>query len=174
MADAKITAERVRELVSYSAETGIFRWKASRPGCRAGDVTGSRTANGYIRLHLDGVKFLAHRIAWLYVHGSFPSQDVDHINGDRTDNSIANLRDVSRSHNMQNRASANRNSRTGMLGVRINKNSRRAPWSAVIKTAGKAIWLGSYASAEDAHAAYLSAKARLHEGSVLDCRQPAA
>lgn len=100
-----LTHERLLELVSYDANTGLFTSKVSRPPCKVGKILGSKHAAGYVELRLDYKSYLAHRLAWFYTHGTWPVSEIDHINQDRTDNRLSNLRDVNRSEN-------NRNSRT--------------------------------------------------------------
>jgi len=153
-----LTLERVKQLVSFNAETGAFTWNqpVSRK-VRPGDKAGSKDAYGYWVLSLDGKKYKAHHIAWLYVHGSMPHEEVDHINGVRDDNRISNLRACSRSQNMQNK-SAYRNNKAGLVGVSP-KGSR---WAANINVSGKRVHLGTFPTPEEAHAEYLKHKAVLH------------
>lgn len=153
--------------LSYDTESGVFRWvqppKKARH-VRPGDVAGTLTEQGYVRIKYEGVLYRAHRLAWLFVHGCWPSERIDHINGVRSDNRIANLRDVPARTNSENRRRANANNSTGLLGV--SRNGRR--FSAVIGNAGRVIYLGTFDDPTEAHAVYLAAKARLHEGSTFD------
>ena len=130
MADANITARRVREVLSYDSETGAFTRLARlaqrhQVGDRADFLVTGGGAAGYRRVAIDSRRFLAHRVAWLYVHGAWPSRQIDHINGDRGDNRIANLRDASPKLNVENQRRARADSAIGMLGVHLHKQSMR-------------------------------------------------
>lgn len=114
---------------------------------------------------IDGGRYPTHRLVWLYHHGVMPSGHIDHINGDPDDNRIENLRDVSVMVNRQNIKRAYKSKRRGLLGAHFNKASGK--WAAAICVNYKQIHLGFFATAEDAHAAYLAAKRRLHEGCTI-------
>jgi hypothetical protein len=108
--------------------------------------------------------YLAHRLAWMYVYGRWPAKglDIDHINGNRQDNRIANLREVTRGQNMQNQRRASSRSTTGLLGVL--RKSRR--FAAHITADGRTHCLGTFDTPEEAHRVYMDAKSRLHIHSV--------
>lgn len=129
----------------------------------AGDVAGCRTSRGYSVLAVDGVLYRAHRLAWFYVTGAWPQGEVDHINGQRADNRFLNLRVVTGAINSQNRRRANGNSRTGLLGVYPHKTG----FQARIMVSGSRRHLGTFQTAEAAHAAYLAAKRQVHPGNTL-------
>lgn len=160
-----LTAERLREVLSYNQETGDFIWRAvngrrGRPGIRAG-----RRAGKYVGITIDGVAHLAHRLAWLYVHNRWPATGyIDHINGDFCDNRIENLREASNGQNMQNQVRAHANSRSGLLGVSSHKSGR---FVASIRRNGKRYYLGIYDTPKEAHARYLQAKREIHEFGML-------
>lgn len=161
-----LTPERLRELLQYDLETGSFIWRVTRSrGARALNVAGQSTANGYRSIKIDGRKHLAHRLAWLYVHGKWPQQDIDHINGVRDDNRIVNLRDVSRSVNLQNQRRARSLTSGGLIGA--SKRKPQNDWQASIKVDGKKRYLGLFNTPEAAHAAYVAAKRKYHEGCTL-------
>jgi HNH endonuclease len=154
-----ITADRLRELLYYDPATGIFRWRVrmGQRGC-VGAVAGSREAKGYWRIKIDGKPHKAHRLAWLYIHGVWPSDQIDHRNGDRADNRLSNLRPAS---NGQNQANVRRQSNnvSGLKGVRWHRANQN--WNARITVNRKSIFLGRFATAAEAHSAYCSAAERL-------------
>ena len=152
----KITQFRLREIVSYNAETGVFTWSKSRRRCKVGSKAGCRMSHGYVCIRLDDVLYTAHQLAWFYVHNEWPTHQLDHINGDRADNRIANLRQATNAQNAQNRK--RRDNRSGFSGVR--KENKK--WLAEIKVNYKPIRLGLFATPEEAHKAYLKAKHDLH------------
>jgi hypothetical protein len=160
----ELTQALAQSAWSYDKDTGLFRWRAHKQGhAKAGQVAGSIGTNGYWYVFLSGRRYCAHRVAWLHVYGSWPEHEIDHINGDRLDNSIANLRDIPRGINHQNKRRAYSTSSTGLLGVL--RNGKR--FAARIQVDKRRVNLGNYATAEEAHAAYLKAKRRLHPGSTL-------
>jgi len=146
-----ITAERVREVLDYNTETGIFKWK-KKTGKKVvvGSVTGCKTKNGYILIRVDNYLFTGHRLAWLYVHGSLPDCSIDHKNRDRADNRICNLRACTATENGQN-ASLSKANKSGVTGVFF--NTRAGKWGAQIMVNRKNMNLGLYGSIEEAAAA---------------------
>ncbi len=160
-----LTIERLRELLAYDAETGVFTWAIDRGDCyKAGSIAGSVDFQGYRVIQMDGKKHKAHRLAWLYVHGHWPDPQVDHINGIRTDNRIVNLRIVSNAENQQNQRKAHRSSSSGLLGAYKHPDGK---WMASIKVGGKQRHIGLFHTAQEAHEAYLRAKAELHPFQTL-------
>jgi len=115
-----ITHEELLRCLSYDADTGVFKWKAcNKPNWNAryaGTIAGTVSDNGYLIISLRGFRYRAHRLAWYYVNGSMPCGDIDHLNRDRLDNRICNLRDVGRSVNLKNSSLRGRN-KTGVCGV---------------------------------------------------------
>lgn len=162
-----ITQERLKELLHYDPNTGVFTWatKASR-NVVVGRVAGSSSEGSYHVVRLDKQRFQAHRLAFLYMTGEWPEHDVDHINGVRTDNRWANLRDITRATNIQNQRAAHSDSAVEFLGVYYNKARRK--FVAQIKPQGQANkYIGGFDTAEEAHAAYLNAKRELHAGCTI-------
>ena len=164
MATDNVTSSRLRELLSYDAHSGVFVLLAQRGPAKAGSVAGS-FKDGYKEVMLDGRSYLAHRLAWFYMTGTWPTGQIDHINGDRSDNRISNLRDASPSVNQQNRRAAQCNSRSGLLGVTHYKRDDK--WMASIRVNRKQHNLGLFATPELAHAAYIEAKRKMHDGCTL-------
>ncbi len=152
-----LTAEELRELLSYDKITGIFIRKMKTSNCiHVGDIAGGLKSDGYLRIRIKGKRYLAHRLAWLYVHGSFPEQDIDHINGNKQDNSIANLRDVSCRENQCNR----KRHREGRLqGCFYRKHTKK--WIAQIRINGKKVHLGLFHTEAEAHEVYIQAKSQV-------------
>lgn len=159
----RITADFVRELFHYDADTGVFTRRVTRQGlnARVGDIPGTIKPNGYRVIWILGANHMAHRLAWLYMHGEWPKGHIDHINQDKGDNRIANLRVVTHTVNMHNRT-VNRNNRTGLRGVSFINGNKKKRFRAHIGFDGKTLHLGSFATAEEAHAAYCKAAAELH------------
>ena len=162
VAASDLTAARVRELLSYDPETGFFTWLLARGCVPAGAIAGS-IDNRRVRFGVDGRYYLAHRLAWLWMTGEWPTADIDHIDGDPANNRWSNLRDVNRSTNVQNVRRARKNNKAGLLGVSPHGKS----WRAVIGVEGKRINVGTFETPQLAHDAYLNAKRALHAGNML-------
>lgn len=148
-----LTVERANHLLAYNSETDVFTWKVSQGKAREGSVAGT-IQHGYRKLTIDREQIKMHRLAWFMHYGAWPSGQIDHINGDRLDNRIANLRDVSHSINMQNRYAMRRKESDLPQGVARLKSGK---FSAHIN-------IGVYPSIEEAAAAYIGAKRLIHAG----------
>lgn len=163
----KLTADRLREVLTYERDTGLFRWSVRTSGrIRINSIAGASDKDGYVVIRIDRVRYRASRLAWLYVHGKWPDGEMDHINHVRTDDRINNLRDVGRLENNQNvRYPRNNNKSTGVLGVAVEKSTGR--FKASINVSGRKIHLGTFRCVDSAHEAYLVAKRKYHEGCTI-------
>jgi len=165
MADANsISAEEARKFLDYNQETGEFSWRLTRSSrARAGATLGSWDMHGYKTVRILGRSYKLHRLAYLIMTGSWPSGDIDHLNGIRHDNRWANLRDVPRVVNLQNRRAGV--GRTGLLGAYF--DPRKNCYYSRISMGDKSVHLGTFSSAQAAHEAYVEAKRRMHAGCTL-------
>jgi hypothetical protein len=159
-----ISRAEVLERLSYEPETGIFHWLVC-PNNRVpvGSVAGFKHRTGYWFIKIDRKEYPTHRLAWLVVHGLWPRYEIDHIDGNPSNNAIANLRDVPHRTNVENRRTANSRSKSGFLGVR-QEGSR---FVAYIGSHGRQYQIGSFSTPEEAHAAYVDVKRQLHVGCTL-------
>lgn len=164
--NTQITAARLRELLHYDKSTGIFTWNVARYCVRATASAGALHPDGYIHIKVDGRTYRAHRLAWLYVHGVWPTLQIDHVNRTRTDNRVENLREVNNSQNQQNASLSPRNT-SGFRGVSWQKSSQR--WHAYIKVNGKRKHLGYFEDAAAAHDARVKAAELMHTHRPVDC-----
>lgn len=158
----KLTQSRLKEYLRYESESGLFFWNVDK-GINAleGKRAGTIRPNGYIQIWFDGKGYLAHRLAWLYVHGEFPPAQIDHINGQKSDNRLANLRSASGSQNQANVAKNNRN-KCGFKGVYLHKASGLYQARISVPMKGKQRSLGYFKSPELAHQAYVRAASEVY------------
>jgi hypothetical protein len=155
----ELTAARVRELLHYDPETGVFAWRvAFNRNIKVGAAAGGVNPRGYHRIAINRRYYQAHRLAWLYITDEWPPEQVDHINGDPSDNRWANLRLATQS---QNQANARRRSdnTSGYKGVSWDARSRK--WSAEILVGGRRVRLGRFGCPAEAHAAYVRTAEKL-------------
>lgn len=160
-----LTAEQLKAVLDYDASTGVFVWKV-RPSkaVKAGDVAGCTEKRiGYITIGIAGRIYKSHRLAWLHMYGEWPKGLIDHINGDKADNRIANLRDVFADGNSQNVRKPNVRNKSGFMGVIWYQNK----WRASMSVNGKSKWLGDYSTPEEAHQVYLEAKRKYHAACTI-------
>jgi len=164
MAKTNLTPEYLHQLFSYDPHDGLLYRKERRNSqTPIGSIAGYLSNNGYICVGIDWKYYKAHRIIWAMTTGAWPKGQIDHINGIRSDNRLCNLRDASKSLNAQNLRRPRKDNRLGLLGVHKQRNS----FIADISIDGKGIYLGSFATPELAHVAYLEAKRKLHPGGTL-------
>lgn len=138
-----LTQKRLKEVLYYNSETGIFKWIKSRSGVKIG-IAGCIN-QGYIKITIDGVKYTAHRLAFLYMEGYWPENDIDHKNQIKADNSWSNLREVSQSCNSRNCKLSKKN-KSGVTGV----NKKNNKWIAYIGVNSKLTYLGIFVNFIDA------------------------
>jgi len=144
----ELTQERLKELLDYDPDTGLFVWKVRRSGmAEAGSVAGNTNSTDYRRISCDYNSYLSHRLAFLFMEGSFPPALVDHINHDKADNRWANLRHVTKVENNRHNAMQTNNI-SGVTGVCWHKQNKK--WRAFIHPDGKAIHLGSTSDKDEA------------------------
>lgn len=163
----KMNIEKIKSIFQYDQYTGNLYWKI-RPSQRvkAGDLAGGKAnSEGYLTVKFNGRAFLSHRVCWACHYGSWPSSQIDHINGVKTDNRIENLRIATFRLNRENLRTAMRTNKTGLLGVTPHRKTGR--FEAQIQVSGKKKSLGIFNTAEDAHSAYVSAKRSLHLGCTI-------
>jgi len=156
--------EKVKELLDYDPETGVFVWRIARSKKKAGMHAGAVNKEGYERIRIDRKYYLSHRLAWFYTNGLWPLSTIDHINTIRSDNRIANLRVATHAQNLQNRSGPTSASSTKLLGVSWHKASKK--WIAQICLDQKKIYLGTYETQKEASEAYWSAKSLMHPFSI--------
>jgi hypothetical protein len=154
----------LRSVMSYNPQTGVLiRIKKTGQNVEIGKEAGWTDAQGYRRVRFMGRSPSAHRLAWAHFYGEVPPPLIDHINGNRADNRISNLRAATRSINTQNLKRARSDNRLGILGVR----ERRGRFEARIMIDGRAVQIGSFPTSQEASFAYLEKKREMHEGGTL-------
>lgn len=160
------SVQRLRQVFDYDPYTGILTWRFKiSSNIRIGDVAGCDDGRGRLCVRVNDVLMLVHRVAWAVFTGHHPDNEIDHRDGDPSNNRIQNLRNVCHTVNMQNMHKARKDNKTGFLGVMMDKKTSR--FRANISINGRQTNLGTFATAEEAHAVYVAAKRRFHEGCTL-------
>lgn len=159
-----LTCEQIKKLLHYNPSTGVFTRITPARGIAVGDIAGSTERDGYVRVRIYPFHYPAHRLAWVYMNGEWPDKEIDHIDGNRSNNAIHNLRLATRSENKQNTKKAPKGSKSGLLGARATKDGK---FVSGIMVNGVVRHLGTFSTAIDAHHAYMNAKRELHPFAVF-------
>jgi hypothetical protein len=147
-----LTQSELKQSLSYNPETGIFHWiKSTSSLIKINDIAGCITGHGYIFIGVSGKRYYAHRLAWLYIHGNFPPEQIDHINNIRNDNRLSNLRLATNQENSLNSCMKS-NNKSGYKGVSF--DSQRGLWVARISFNGIYKYIGRFRTAKQASIAY--------------------
>lgn len=155
----RLTQDRLKEELTYDPSTGIFMWLKARPGRFLNRPAGSSSEGDYVRIRFDGKLQLAHKLAWLYMTGEWPTNDIDHVDLDRQNNRFSNLREATRSENMRNTKPRSDN-KSGFKGVSWCKSKKK--WQTHVTHLGQQKWLGWFDSKEAAAAKYVEFAAAAH------------
>lgn len=162
-----LTLERLKQLLHYDPETGHFTWKVARRRVVAGDRAGHLGNKGYIEITVEGVQYLAHRLAWFYVHGVWPNY-IDHDNGQRSDNRIKNLKNGTQADNLQGFHKPRANNKSGYRGV--SWSERLQGWTSAYMRNGVSTFCGVHDTPEAAFQAIQDSKAGLEITARTDPR----
>lgn len=155
----QITQEYLKSILFYNDKTGLFIRKVGISSAKPGDIAGRADSSGYIQISVKGRRYMAHRIAWLYVHGKWPKHEIDHINRCRSDNRLLNLREATSSQNNWNYSLSIKNT-SGFIGVSYDKFHKK--YKASIRAYDKQHHIGYFDTANDAHIAYMKRKQQIH------------
>jgi HNH endonuclease/AP2 domain len=153
---AIITQDGLKEIFRFAPDEGQFYWLTTRSGVRSeglGYPAGQLRPNGYRIITIEGRRYPAHRLVWLYVNGEWPLYEIDHIDGDASNNRIENLRDCTRLQNAKNRPT-NKNNIAGIKGVCRRPQAKKRPWRATIRLNRRCVHLGYFNTPEEAKSAY--------------------
>lgn len=170
-AENALTIEYVKTLLDYDPATGNFYWKLDRRARTGALIRAAGETAGHLEpksrywfIHFSAMGLVrSHRLAWFWVTGQWPTGNIDHINGDPSDNRFANLRDVPSRTNTENQLKVRSDNQLGIQGVSKKKNR----YISRLRVNGQLMQLGSFMTAEEARAAYVAAKRRYHEGYTL-------
>lgn len=160
----RLDVAEVRRLFTYDPATGELRWRVPSGTRAAGDSAGTLRTTGYITVCYRGKGYVVHRLAWVLVHGNWPTGQIDHINRNKQDNRLANLRDVSGYINQQNQFAPRARNKLRIRGV----SKARNRFQAKIYAEGRQVFIGSFATAEEAQQAYLAAKRKYHPDAFVE------
>lgn len=150
--DPTLTAERLRQLVAY--RDGALYWRNPTAKQKQGALGAPAGHGGRLQALIDGQAHYVHRLVWVFHHGSWPTGQLDHVNGDKLDNRIENLREVTNAENAQNRR---------VRGVSFDHRKTERPWRARIMVNGRSTSLGYFDTEREAVARYQQAKLAMHD-----------
>ena len=153
-----LSHQRLKDQLTYLPSLGLFKWNERKGRCGKGDIAGAVNSNGYRIIQVDGVQYFAHRLAWFYVHGEMPDI-IDHVNRDRCDNRLCNLRVADASQNSLN-TPINKLNTSGHKGVIWHK--QRGKWLVQLRVARKIYSFGLYVDINEAVAVAKKERKRLH------------
>lgn len=156
-----LSQESLKSVLHYDKETGVFKWKVNIRRVKSGSVAGTNHYGKRIMIVINGKSYYAHRLAWLYVYGYWPENEIDHINGNGLDNRIINLRDVASVTNRRNIQKPRKHNKLGVQGVRYRKDKNK--YEARITVNGLSKGLGYFSSIEEAADEYNRAKEKYHD-----------
>lgn len=151
--ETALTVSRLKDILQYCPDTGVFRFKVRRGRIPAGSIAGTYHRGGYVIIRIDYFLYRAHRLAWLYMTGGWPKR-IDHKDLNKHNNRWSNLREATSSENLANQAAPKTNT-SGYKGVTWHRQRRR--WQAGIQVNGRHKHLGLFADPEEAHSAYVVA-----------------
>lgn len=158
--DERANIQRLKQILRYEPESGLFYWLISpRNGINPGNVAGVLSSEGYLVVTVNNFGYLAHRLAWAFVHSCWPDHQIDHKNRNRTDNRICNLRPATETQNREN-ISLRKDNTSGYRGVYWSKETKK--WAASIGVKKKRIHLGLFLDPKEAHAEYVKAASIYH------------
>ena len=154
-----ITQEYIKSVLHYDQDTGIFTWKVNKSNMKIGSVAGNKHNSGYTYIKLDKKLYAAHRLAWIYIYGKSPVHYIDHINGNKMDNRLFNLREATNFQNQCNRK-LNKNNTSGVKGISWDKQYNK--WKVRLSVNSKKIILGRFYDFFEACCIVYSARNKLH------------
>ena len=154
-----LTQEELKKFLDYDMETGIFTWKIKRKRVNAGDIAGTCKLNGYLQIMINYKFYLCHRLAWLYIYGEFPNGILDHIDGNRANNKIFNLRQATSRQNNINAKLSKRNT-SGVKGVYWHTQNKK--WYAQININGKNKHIGFFNDIDSAKKSVMETREKYH------------
>lgn len=156
-----LSREELMSRLSYDRDSGVFIWTKVSPqkNWTLGKSPTCVSPNGYLLIRVQGKNYLAHRLAWLFVHGEWPTHHIDHKNRDKLDNRIGNLRECTQGQNQHNQVKRKQN-KSGWKGVSWSKEKEK--WKAQICLNKKNKSLGYFDDVKEAAEAYIFAALELH------------